>query len=113
MIRGLVLLLLLLLSGCVAPAQHSPYCDRIAPPVPYCTRTLGRVECWANPQALPGPPPEVADGPRALTPAQRADCKRRLPPWQPAPAAHIAALSGDRPVTLACEAGTAAYLPAR
>jgi hypothetical protein len=77
------LALLLLLSGCAGAPQQSPYCDATAapPPPPYCTRTLGRVECWANPEALPGPPPEVANGPRALTAAQRADCKRRWPRW--------------------------------
>lgn len=81
MIRALALLLLL--SGCSNAAQQSPFCDTTAapPPPPYCTRTLGRIECWANPEVLPGPPPEVADGPRALTPAQQADCKRRWPGW--------------------------------
>ena len=71
-------LLLLLLSGCAGVRQQSPYCDTTAapPPPPYCTRTLGRVACWANPEALPGPPRELADGPRALTAAQRADCQR-------------------------------------
>lgn len=80
MIRALALLLLL--SGCSDAAGQSPFCAAVAPPPqPYCTRTLGRVECWANPEALPGPPPEVADGARALTAAQRADCHRRWPGW--------------------------------
>ena len=45
------------------------------PPV-YCTRSLGTVDCWADPA---GKPPEVADGPRQLTPAQEADRVRSWP----------------------------------
>ena len=46
------------------------------PPSPpqFCTRSLGTVDCWSNPDALNGPPPRgVADGPRTLTPAQEID----------------------------------------
>ena len=60
------------------------YCRPIQPPprpVPYCTRSLGSVDCWQDPQALPHPiPPQVADGPMTLTPAQDADRTRRWPP---------------------------------
>jgi len=62
--------------------EGKPYCtEREPPPDPptYCTRSLGIVDCWVNPQVLPGPPPEVADGPRALTPAQEANRTRRWP----------------------------------
>ena len=44
-----------------------------------CTRSLGTVDCWANPEALGVPVREVADGPRALTPAQEAHRTRRWP----------------------------------
>lgn len=46
-----------------------------APP-PYCTRSLGTVDCWADPK---GQPPQVADGPSTLTPAQEADRTRHWP----------------------------------
>lgn len=39
-------------------------------PPPFCTRSLGRVNCWNDPAALPGHPVGVADGPVELTPAQ-------------------------------------------
>jgi hypothetical protein len=58
------------------------YCrpEEAAPPPPaYCTRSLGRVDCWTAP--LPGQR-GVADGPAALTAAQEADRTRRWPgPW--------------------------------
>jgi hypothetical protein len=44
----------------------------------YCTRSLGVVDCWADPAMLPGHPPEVADGPRTLTAAQE---RNRTAPW--------------------------------
>ena len=59
--------------------QGKTYCADKEPPPPsprYCTRSLGVVDCWADPEKLPGRPPEVADGPRALTPAQEADRAR-------------------------------------
>ncbi len=61
--------------------QGKSYCRPIEPPpdpAPFCTRSLGGVECWRNPEALPGGATPVADGPRALTPEQDA---RRLHPW--------------------------------
>jgi len=62
--------------------QGKSYCrPQEAPPArpPYCTRSLGAVDCWANPEKLPGAPPEVADGPRSLTPEQEANRTRRWP----------------------------------
>ena len=44
-----------------------------------CTRSLGTVDCWSNPEALGAPYREVADGPRVLTPAQEAHRTRRWP----------------------------------
>ena len=40
------------------------------PALPYCTRTLGWIDCWTDPQVFIDPPPEVADGPYQLSPAQ-------------------------------------------
>ncbi len=62
--------------------QNKTYCRPTDPPPdtpPYCTRSLGVVDCWKDPAAIPDVPPEVADGPRALTPAQDADRTRRWP----------------------------------
>ena len=61
--------------------QGKSYCRPRDPPLappPFCTRSLGRIECWQNPEALPNHPAQVADGPRALTPEQDA---RRQHPW--------------------------------
>lgn len=58
------------------------YCrDQEPPPArpPVCSRSLGRVECWTNPEVFGAPVTEVADGPRALTPAQEAHRTRRWP----------------------------------
>lgn len=52
------------------------YCREPEPPPaapPFCTRSLGRVDCWTDPAALPGNPAGVADGPVGLTPAQERD----------------------------------------
>jgi hypothetical protein len=57
------------------------YCKPIEPPPPppeYCTRSLARVDCWIDPEALSPPQREVADGPRTLTPLQE---ERRVAPW--------------------------------
>jgi hypothetical protein len=48
---------------------------------PYCTRSLGVVDCWKNPAEVPNLGPEVADGPRALTPAQEKDRTKGWPNW--------------------------------
>ncbi|HYZ34361.1 MAG TPA: hypothetical protein VE684_18995 [Crenalkalicoccus sp.] len=49
-----------------------------APP-PYCTRSLGRADCWTRPPPGLPPPRGIADGPATLTPAQEADRTRRWP----------------------------------
>jgi hypothetical protein len=63
--------------------QGKTYCRETEPPPdrpPFCTRSLGMVDCWVNPEALNGGPPrEVADGPRTLTPEQEKDRTRRWP----------------------------------
>ena len=46
---------------------------------PYCTRSLGDVDCWTSPSVLPNPPPGVADGPTQLTPEQEANRSRGWP----------------------------------
>ena len=33
------------------------------PPEPFCTRSLGTVDCWANPEMLPAPQRFVGDDP--------------------------------------------------
>jgi hypothetical protein len=62
--------------------RNQSYCKPIEPPPeppPYCTRSLAKVDCW-QPAALPHPlPPEVADGPRTLTPEQEQDRTKRWP----------------------------------
>ena len=58
------------------------YCRPVeAPPEapPFCSRTLGRVECWADPASLPNRPRPVAEGPSTLTAAQDAHRTRRWP----------------------------------
>jgi hypothetical protein len=63
--------------------QGKTYCKPIEPPPekpPFCTRSLGTVDCWQNPQDLNGPPPKsVADGPSQLTPEQEHDRTARWP----------------------------------
>ena len=59
-------------SDC-APQELAP-----ARPV-VCTRSLGTVDCWRNPEALGAAYTEVADGARGLTPAQEANRTRRWP----------------------------------
>jgi hypothetical protein len=49
------------------------------PPQPFCTRSLGVVDCWKDRAAVPGHPTGVADGPDTLTPAQEANRTRRWP----------------------------------
>ena len=58
------------------------YCAPEEPPPPtqvVCTRSLGTVDCWSNPQLLGIPYAGVADGPRTLTPLQEAHRTRRWP----------------------------------
>ncbi|CAH2601538.1 conserved protein of unknown function [Rhodovastum atsumiense] len=63
--------------------QGLSYCRPPEPPpdVPtFCTRSLGVVDCWRNPEAFGGPPLRgVADGPTRLTPEQEAHRTRRWP----------------------------------
>jgi hypothetical protein len=59
--------------------QGLSYCRPVEPPPvpqPYCTRSLGVADCWADPA---GQPPQQADGPAGLTPAQEANRTRRWP----------------------------------
>ena len=52
------------------------YCKPIEPPPeqqPYCTRSLGVVDCWADPANLPNRSPQVGDIPHGLTKEQEAD----------------------------------------
>lgn len=56
-----------------APQEPPP-----APPL-VCTRSLGTVDCWRNPEGLGAAYTEVADGARSLTPAQEAHRTRRWP----------------------------------
>ena len=61
--------------------RDESYCRPVAPPVPpvpYCTRSLGGVDCWAHPEQLVNLPPQVAEGPLALTPEQN---RARLARW--------------------------------
>ena len=63
--------------------RNETYCRPIEPPPvppPYCTRSLGTVDCWSDPSRLADRPPDVADGPRVLTPAQEADRTALWPP---------------------------------
>jgi hypothetical protein len=60
------------LSYC-APSEEAP-----APP-PFCTRSIGGVDCWVTrPPAVPMPP-GVVQGPQALNQAQEADRAARWP----------------------------------
>ncbi len=59
--------------------QGETWCRPIEPPPqppPYCTRSLGTVDCWTYAPTLR---PGVADGPNTLTPAQEANRTRRWP----------------------------------
>jgi len=47
-----------------------------------CTRSLGVVDCWHNPKDLGVSYTEVADGKRALTPAQEARRTRWWPGFE-------------------------------
>lgn len=58
------------------------YCRPVEPPPkapPFCTRSLGVVDCWKDPGSLPGHPRPVADGPDTLTPAQEENRTRTWP----------------------------------
>jgi hypothetical protein len=62
--------------------QGKTYCRPIEPepePPTYCTRSLGSVNCWKDPDTVPGHPRGVADGPSHLTAEQEADRVRTWP----------------------------------
>jgi hypothetical protein len=62
--------------------EGKSYCRSPDPPVPvqpYCTRSLGVVDCWSDPAGMNSLPPQVADGPSALTPEQERYRLRRWP----------------------------------
>lgn len=62
--------------------QGKSYCRPEEPPPappPFCTRSLGVVDCWQTPADLPGRPTPVADGPMALTAEQEAHRTRSWP----------------------------------
>ncbi len=59
--------------------QGKSYCvpkESPPEPAPYCTRSLGVADCWAD---AAGRPPAQGDGPNTLTPAQEVDRTRRWP----------------------------------
>jgi hypothetical protein len=56
-----------------APEEAPP------PPTPFCTRSLGAVDCWVQPPLADPPQRGVADGPTTLSPAQEANRTRRWP----------------------------------
>jgi hypothetical protein len=63
--------------------QGQSYCKpREAKPAapPFCTRTLGTAECFADPSELPDHPSGVADSP-PLNAAQEKDRTARWPNW--------------------------------
>lgn len=60
------------------------YCRPVEPPPappPYCTRSLGRVDCWREPPLAFPMQRGVADGPVALTAEQEAHRTRRWGLW--------------------------------
>jgi hypothetical protein len=64
--------------------QGKTYCRPTEPlpdTPPYCTRSLGVVDCWQDPASVSDLAPQVADGPRALTPTQEKDRTRSWPNW--------------------------------
>ena len=62
--------------------ENKSYCREpypLPPPPPYCTQTLGEVECWRDPQDMPDLPPQVAEGAQTLSPLQLRNRNRRWP----------------------------------
>jgi hypothetical protein len=62
--------------------QGKTYCRPVEPPPEpptFCTRSLATVDCWKDPDAVPGHPRGVADGPTGLTAQQEADRVRTWP----------------------------------
>ncbi len=61
--------------------REQPYCaarEQLPDPMPYCTRSLGNVECWADPQAFAVLPAPLGDYP-PLTPEQVSQITSRWP----------------------------------
>ncbi len=61
--------------------QGKTYCRGVEPPIeppPVCTRSLGTIECWANPDVLSGFTHGLADAPKP-TAEQEAYRTRRWP----------------------------------
>jgi hypothetical protein len=61
--------------------QGKSYCRRPDPPIeaaPICTRSLGGIDCWTNPDAFPTPLRPLADAP-APTAEQEEYRTRRWP----------------------------------
>ena len=57
------------------------YCRPVAPPippVPYCTRSIGGIDCWAHPEQVVNLGPQVVQQERMLTPEQN---RARLARW--------------------------------
>jgi hypothetical protein len=62
--------------------EGKSYCRQTEPPPKtpeFCTRSLGAVNCWADPAVLPDRPTQVADGPSTLSAAQEEDRTARWP----------------------------------
>ena len=63
--------------------QGRSYCRDPEPPPappPFCTRSLGTVDCWTGPDTQPLPARRgMADGPTTLTPEQEAHRTRGWP----------------------------------
>ena len=62
--------------------QGKTYCRPVEPqpePQPFCTRSLGAVNCWQDPATVPGHPRGLADGPARLTAEQEANRVRTWP----------------------------------
>ena len=77
--------------------QGKPYCAPVeAPPGPqmFCSRSLGRVECWANPEAFGDNRPRGVADARGLTPEQDANRTRRWPDLGQLPANRASAGGG-------------------
>ncbi len=61
--------------------RGQPYCaprEHLPDPPPFCTQTLGSVQCWSNPEAFGVLPHQVADAPE-LTPDQKRNVAARWP----------------------------------
>jgi hypothetical protein len=62
--------------------QGKTYCRPVEPkpePPAFCTRSLGSVDCWQDPDTVPGHPRGTAEGPAGLTAEQEANRVRTWP----------------------------------